>query len=168
MKKLFCCPALELFCCLPLWKTVLFVSSRAFSLSTPTLLLSTPVENSEATWKKATKCNENIHNTCQGPPNPGFMQEKVQKWDFLKKPSRELFFCFCFRFLWIPQRPGMLNEKRLVFLPSKNLYRQCVLGDDGGHSARVRQFLIALILEMIFFFSLLQSSKVGQGTIKDM
>ena len=59
MKKIFCCPALELFCCLPLWKTVLFVSSRAFSLSTPTFLLSTPVENSEATWKKATKCNKN-------------------------------------------------------------------------------------------------------------
>ena len=58
MKKIFCCPALELFCCLPLWKTVLFVSSRAFSLSTPTFLLSTPVENSEATWKKATKCNK--------------------------------------------------------------------------------------------------------------
>ena len=58
MKKIFCCPALELFHCLPLWKTVLFVSSRAFSLSTPTFLLSTPVENSEATWKKATKCNK--------------------------------------------------------------------------------------------------------------
>ena len=58
MKKLFCCPALELFHCLPLWKTVLFVSSRAFSLSTPTFLLSTPVDNSEATWKKATKCNK--------------------------------------------------------------------------------------------------------------
>ena len=26
----------------------------------------------------------------QGPPNPGFMQEKVQKGDFLKKPSRKL------------------------------------------------------------------------------
>ena len=26
----------------------------------------------------------------QGPPNPGFMQEKVQKGDFLKKPSGEL------------------------------------------------------------------------------
>ena len=25
-------------------------------------------------------------------PNPGFMQEKVQKGDFLKKPSRELIF----------------------------------------------------------------------------
>ena len=58
MKKVFCCPALELFHCLPLWKTVLFVSSRAFSLSTLTFLLSTPVENSEATWKKATKCNK--------------------------------------------------------------------------------------------------------------
>ena len=59
MKKIFCCPALELFCCLPLWKTVLFVSSRAFLLSTPTFLLSTPVENSEATLKKATKCIKN-------------------------------------------------------------------------------------------------------------
>ena len=58
VKKLFCCPALELFHWLPLWKTVLFVSSRAFSLSTPTFLLSTPVKNSEATWKKATKCNK--------------------------------------------------------------------------------------------------------------
>ena len=35
MKKIFCCPALKLFHCLPLWKTVLFVSTRAFSLSTP-------------------------------------------------------------------------------------------------------------------------------------
>ena len=32
MKKLLSCPALELFHCLPLWKTVLFVSSRAFWL----------------------------------------------------------------------------------------------------------------------------------------
>ena len=57
-KKIFCCPALELFHCLPLWKTVLFVSSSDFSLSTPTFSLSTPVNNSEATWKKATKCNK--------------------------------------------------------------------------------------------------------------
>ena len=35
---------------------------------------------------------KNIHNMPQGPPNPGFMQEKVQKGDFLKKPSRELKF----------------------------------------------------------------------------
>ena len=38
MKRIFCCPALELFHCLTLWKTVLFVSSRAFSLSTSTFL----------------------------------------------------------------------------------------------------------------------------------
>ena len=35
-----------------------------------------------------------IHNMPQGPPNPGFMQEKVQKGDFLKKPLRELNFFF--------------------------------------------------------------------------
>ena len=35
---------------------------------------------------------KDIHNMPQGPPNPGFMQEKVQKGDFLKKPSQELFF----------------------------------------------------------------------------
>ena len=34
--------------------------------------------------------NKNIHNMSQGPPNPGFMQEKVQKGNFLKKPSWEL------------------------------------------------------------------------------
>jgi hypothetical protein len=33
---------------------------------------------------------KNIHNTSQGPPNPGFMQKKVQKGDFLKKPLWEL------------------------------------------------------------------------------
>ena len=37
----------------------------------------------------------------QDPPNPGFMQEKVQKGDFLKKDSRELnFFLF-----WVPMNP---------------------------------------------------------------
>ena len=30
----------------------------------------------------------------QGPPNPGFKQEKVQKGDFLKKDLRELIFLF--------------------------------------------------------------------------
>jgi hypothetical protein len=30
---------------------------------------------------------ENIQNMFQGPPNPGFMQENVQKGDFLEKPS---------------------------------------------------------------------------------
>ena len=64
----------------------------------------------------------------QGPPNPGFMQKKVQKGDFLKKPSRELKNYFFFRFLWISWRPGTLNWKRLVFLLSKILYKQCVQG----------------------------------------
>ena len=66
-----------------------------------------------------------IHNMTQGPPNPGFMQEKVQKGDFLKKPSRELKFFCCFRFLWISRRSGTLNWKWLVFLLSKILYKKC-------------------------------------------
>ena len=62
---------------------------------------------------------KNIHNMSQGLPNPGIMQEKVQKGDFL-----------CFRIVWIPRTPGTgrLNQKRLVFLSSKNLYRQCAKG----------------------------------------
>ena len=68
---------------------------------------------------------KNIHNLSQGPPNPGLMQEKVLKGDFLKKDSRELKFFSCFRFLWISRRPGMLNWERVVFLPSKILYRKC-------------------------------------------
>ena len=47
--------------------------------------------------KMATR--KNINNLSKGPPNPGFMQEKVQKGDFLKKDSRELNFFSCFRFL---------------------------------------------------------------------
>ena len=30
---------------------------------------------------------KNTHNMSQDPPNPGFMQEKVQKGDFLKKKA---------------------------------------------------------------------------------
>ena len=45
--------------------------------------------------KMATR--KNIHNLSKGPPNPGFMQEKVQKGDFLKKDSRELNFFFLFQ-----------------------------------------------------------------------
>ena len=33
---------------------------------------------------------KNFHNMSQGPPNPGFAQEKVQKGDFLKKLLWEL------------------------------------------------------------------------------
>ena len=61
MKKLLCCPALELFHCLPIWKTVLFVSSRAFSLSTPTkILVVYPCGKQWGYMKKATKCNKII------------------------------------------------------------------------------------------------------------
>jgi hypothetical protein len=42
---------------------------------------------------------KNIRNLSQDPPNQGFMQENVQKGDFLKKPSRELKIYFYFRFL---------------------------------------------------------------------
>ena len=42
---------------------------------------------------------KNIHNLSQGLPNQGFLQEKVQKGDFLKKPLQELKNYFCFRFL---------------------------------------------------------------------
>ena len=42
---------------------------------------------------------KNIHNMSQGPPNPGFMQEKEQKGDFLKKDSQEFKKKSCFRFL---------------------------------------------------------------------
>ena len=41
----------------------------------------------------------NFYNMSQGPPNPGFMQEKVQKGDFLKKGLQELKPFFSFRFL---------------------------------------------------------------------
>ena len=68
---------------------------------------------------------KNIHNLSQGLPNQGFMKEKVQKGDFLKKDSRELNFFSCFRFLWISRRPGTLNWEWVVFLPSKILYRKC-------------------------------------------
>ena len=37
---------------------------------------------------------KNFHNLSQGPPNPGFIQEKVQIGDLLKKDSRDFFFLF--------------------------------------------------------------------------
>ena len=45
-------------------KQILLSSSRAFSLSTPTFPLSNPVDNSEATWKKAKKCNKYCYWQC--------------------------------------------------------------------------------------------------------
>ena len=64
-------------------------------------------------------------NVSQGLPNPGFIQEKLQKGDFLKKDSRDLKFFCCFRFLWISWRPGMQNWKWVVFLLPKILYMKC-------------------------------------------
>ena len=55
---------------------MLFVSSRAFLLSTHTFLLSTPEENSESTWKKATKCNKT--NYCQCLQTFLFIEKKFQ------------------------------------------------------------------------------------------
>ena len=52
---------------------------------------------------------KNIHNTSQGLPNPEFMQEKVQKGNSLKKALRELKNHFYIRFLWIPQKPGIVR-----------------------------------------------------------
>ena len=39
----------------------------------------------------------NIHNSSQGLPNPGFMQKKVQKGDFLKKAIARIDFFFLFK-----------------------------------------------------------------------
>ena len=49
---------------------------------------------------------KNNYNLSQDPPNQGFMQKKVQKGDFLKKPSGELKNIFV---LGIPPTPGRLN-----------------------------------------------------------
>ena len=49
---------------------------------------------------------KNIHDLSKGPPNPGFMQEKVQKGDFLKKDSRELFFFLVLGFYESPEGLG--------------------------------------------------------------
>ena len=115
MKKIFCCPVL------PLLKTVLFVSSRAFSLSTPTFLFSTPVENSEATWKKAKKCNKAI---CQ--------QHLLSTWCFVE-------------LLWIPLQNSIgLDLLWEIDLPMKSfgtsvkfewnpLYTGRVYGQCSGH-----------------------------------
>ena len=45
-------------------------------------------------WSIMKMGEKNIHNLSQGPTNPGFIQEKVQKGDFLKKDSRESNFFF--------------------------------------------------------------------------
>ena len=47
-----------------------------------------------------------IHNLFQGPPNPGFIQEKVQKGDFLKKDSQEFIFFLVLGFYESPEGLG--------------------------------------------------------------
>ena len=84
---------------------------------------------------------KNIHNLSQGPPNAGFMQEKVQKGDLLKKPSWELKCFCCSRFLWISRRPGTLNWKRLVFFLSKILYKKCVCTYVLSKFKKIRDFV---------------------------
>ena len=50
---------------------------------------------------------------------------KSTKRGFSKKGLARIIFFSCFRFLWISWRPGTLNWERVVFLPSKTLYRKC-------------------------------------------
>ena len=89
----------------------------------------------QALWK----CQyEKISITCPRVRNPGFMQEKVQKGEFLKKDSWELKFFSCFRFLWISRRPGTLNCERVVFWLSKILYRKCGLWDPIWWQAEIK------------------------------
>ena len=56
-EKTFGYPALELFHCLPISKSAVC----QLHCLTPLFLLATSVENSEATWEKATKCNKLVH-----------------------------------------------------------------------------------------------------------
>ena len=119
-KKIFECPGSKV----PLW--------RNWKIAKMALL--DPGMKFEFFWPKAffwsimkIGIRKNILNLSQGLPNPGFIQEKVQKANFLKKDWRELLFFSWFRFLWISWRPGKLNWEQVVFLPSKNLYRKCVL-----------------------------------------
>ena len=90
-------------------------------------------------------------NVSQGLPNPGFIQEKVQKGDFLKKDSREFFFS-CFRFLWISRRPETLNWERVVFLPYTNLYRKCVFA--------ISQIPLWVLLVFLWFLEYLLHCRV--------
>ena len=50
--------------------------------------------------------------------------EKNRKRRFSKK-NRLARIDFFFVVVWIPGSPGILNQKRAFFWPSKNLYRQC-------------------------------------------
>ena len=84
----------------------------------------------EIFWAKSTMKQEtrkNIQNMSQGPPNPGFMQEKVQKGDFLKIPSRELNFLLLFQVPMNLLKAWNAKLEMASFLLSKIIYKQCVM-----------------------------------------
>ena len=62
---------------------------------------------------------KNILSMPQGPPNPGFMQEKVQKGDFLKKPLRELKLFFVLGSYESLEVGCPKNSKHLIFDPTR-------------------------------------------------
>ena len=65
MKKPLCCPALELFYCLPLWKTMVFVSFRAFSLSIPHFFVVYPFGKQWGYMEKSYKMQQKfLHTRC--------------------------------------------------------------------------------------------------------
>ena len=61
----------------------------------------------------------------QVPQNLEFMQEIVQKGDFLKKPVQELIFFF--KVSKNPSKAWNPKSEAGIILPSKNLYRQCAV-----------------------------------------
>jgi hypothetical protein len=67
-------------------KQILLSSSRAFSLSTPTFPLSNPVDNSEATWKKVTKCNKQSYES-----GISCLKIRGSKKGIKKKPSQFMY-----------------------------------------------------------------------------
>ena len=71
------------------------------------------------------KLSKNFPKMSKGPLNPLLRSAKVQKEDFLRKPSQDLEKHFCFGFVWIPQTPGKGKLEVACFLPSKSMYKQC-------------------------------------------
>ena len=59
--------------------------------------------------------NKFFRNMSQGPPNPEFMLEKVQKGDFLKKDWREMIF-FLFQVHMNPSKTWSAKLEAGIFL----------------------------------------------------
>ena len=60
-------------------------------------------------------------------PNPGIMQVKVQKGDFLKKALAEIEFFFLFKVHMNPSKAWNAKLEAGIFWLSKNLYNQCAV-----------------------------------------